>query len=76
MDCCGWNSSRTAWPLLRGWMSMKASVLSLSKSLKDGISPGGASAGILPCACLHVEDLLSRGTERRLGGVGDIATCP
>jgi len=28
-----------AWPRLRGLMSRKASVLSLSKSLKQGISP-------------------------------------
>lgn len=43
----GWDKSMdvrlqhklTAWPLLRGPMSRKASVLSLSKSLKQGISP-------------------------------------
>lgn len=35
----GGQAERTAWPLLRGWMSMKASVFSLSKSLKEGISP-------------------------------------
>ena len=30
---------RTAWPLLRGWMSRKAKTRSLSKSLKEGMSP-------------------------------------
>lgn len=29
----------TAWPRLSGWMSRKAKTLSLSKSLKDGMSP-------------------------------------
>lgn len=29
----------TEWPLLKGWMSRKASVFSDSKSLKQGISP-------------------------------------
>jgi hypothetical protein len=30
----------TAWPMLRGLMSRNARVLSLSKSLRQGISPG------------------------------------
>lgn len=34
------GSWRTACPWLRGLMSRKASVLSLSKSLKQGMSPG------------------------------------
>jgi hypothetical protein len=29
----------TEWPVLRGWMSRKARVLSDSKSLREGISP-------------------------------------
>lgn len=29
----------TAWPRLKGWMSRKAKTFSLSKSLKDGMSP-------------------------------------
>jgi len=37
---------RTAWPLLRGLMSRKAYVLSLSKSFMDGISPAGVVRGI------------------------------
>jgi hypothetical protein len=39
---------RTAWPLLRGPMSRKARVLSLSKSLKLGISPIHRAGG-QPC---------------------------
>lgn len=40
----GWKNKEqrgrlTAWPRLRGWMSRKAKTLSLSKSLKDGMSP-------------------------------------
>ena len=34
------GKKRTAWPLLRGLMSRKASVLSVSRILKQGISPG------------------------------------
>lgn len=36
-----------AWPLLRGWMSRKAKTLSDSKSLKEGMSPGGKGENVL-----------------------------
>jgi hypothetical protein len=39
---CNERSTRTAWPLLRGLMSRKAYVFSLSKSFMDGISPAGS----------------------------------
>lgn len=29
----------TAWPRLKGWISRKAKTFSLSKSLKEGMSP-------------------------------------
>ena len=35
---------RTVWPWLSGWMSRKARTRSLSKSLKEGISPSHLSA--------------------------------
>jgi hypothetical protein len=54
VSCDG--SIRTAWPLLRGLMSRKAYVLSLSKSFMDGISPAGVvrgncTASITSAAC-------------------------
>ena len=37
----GKGEERTAWPRLRGWMSRKARTWADSKSLKEGMSPGG-----------------------------------
>lgn len=43
---------RTAWPRLRGWMSRNAKTLSLSKSLKEGISPAQMSVARLRMTCM------------------------
>ena len=43
----------TAWPLLRGPMSRKARVLSLSNSLKEGISPAEIKASSVCQSYIH-----------------------
>ena len=52
-DAGGRAKRLTAWPLLRGPMSRKANVLSLSKSFMQGISPVVARAGCSAPACQH-----------------------
>ncbi len=50
---------RTVWPWLNGWISRKAKTFSDSKSLKEGISPGGVELVWGSVGC--------RGQERRTG---------
>jgi hypothetical protein len=53
----GKERRRTAWPLLRGWISRNARTLSDSNSLKEGMSPRGfhsVSPLYCPVAPCHV----------------------
>jgi len=76
------GSVRTAWPLLRGLMSKKAYVFSLSKSFMDGISPAGV---VRQVHGYHIGGLRRRGiplmilqkmhAAAMLGGVCTVRVC-